>query len=316
MLVLSTTNLPEEIEAKLINQYPSLDFKFCEDIESALPYLADAEILLTYGEDLQPAHIDQATSLKWIAVLSAGLEMMPLAEIKAANILVTNSKGIHKIPMAEYAISMLLQVKRKTKTFIENQQKHIFDRLVPMQEIGGGTMMIVGAGAIGQELARLAQAFRMKTIGVSTSGSPKEHFNQMITNQEILDVLPEADYVISILPSTAETEEFFTAAHFKKMKASALFLNMGRGDAVSKDVILEALANEEIAHVILDVYEEEPLPSDHPFWDHEKITMTPHVSSKSPNYVPRAVEILEANMSTYLNNGTDYINKIDLDRGY
>ncbi|MCT2534362.1 D-2-hydroxyacid dehydrogenase [Aquibacillus koreensis] len=316
MLVLSTTTEIKQSCQSLIDTYPDIEFQFYENIEQAMEELPEAEVLVTYGEDLNEEIIAKATKLKWIMVISAGLEEMPLAAISERNILVTNARGIHKVQMAEYAIGMLLQVYRNTKVVIENQQQHHWDRNIPVDEISRKTMLVVGAGAIGQELARLAKAFRMKTIGVSKSGAQKEHFDQVHTMDELSGILPEVDFVISILPSTDETIDYYQAEHFSQMKKTAVFLNMGRGNAVKSEILIDALDQKELAHVVLDVFEQEPLPKNHPLWGHPNVTLTPHISSRTPYYIPRAIEIFEQNFKKYMLGETNYINKIDLKRGY
>ncbi|WP_182201713.1 D-2-hydroxyacid dehydrogenase [Paraliobacillus salinarum] len=316
MYIVSTTILTEEIREKLIADFPDATFAFHENMEQAEADLPKADILVTYGEDVTPPHIEQAERLKWIMVISAGMDEMPLRHIKARGIKVTNARGIHKIQMAEYAISMLLHVYRNNETFRRNQLAHIWDQSVPLLEISNQTMTIVGSGVIGEELARIAKAFRMKTIGVSRSGAKKTHFDKNYTIDQLDYALQQADFVVSILPSTVDTFYFYKQEQFKAMKSNAIFLNMGRGDAVQSETLIMALDQGQIAHAILDVFEQEPLPSDHPLWEHPKVTMTPHVSGKSPNYIPRAMEIFEQNLRSYLEDGKLCVNVIDLDRGY
>lgn len=296
--------------------YNQIDFSFHKDMEGAEVYLPEAEVLLTYGEDLTPDLIRKAKKLKWIMVLSAGLDLMPMREIKEQNIIVTNSRGIHAIPMAEYAFAMFLQVYRQSNLLIQNQKKHIWDKEIPILEISEKTILILGAGAIGQEVARIAKAFRMRTIGVSQSGGDRNYFDEVHVASDTQKVLPEADFIVSVLPSTKQTSNCFRFEHFKMMKDSAIFLNMGRGDVVKSEVILRALNDGQIAHAILDVYEQEPLPTNSPLWDQDKITMTPHVSGRSPQYIPRAMDIFERNLNVYEDNGNNFINQVDVDRGY
>ncbi|WP_077624367.1 D-2-hydroxyacid dehydrogenase [Sediminibacillus massiliensis] len=318
MIAISTAKLPEPIRMHLVNTYPSVKFSFYHDMEQAFPHIGTAEILLTYGEDLTEEIIQMATDLKWIMVLSAGIDTMPLKTIKRQGILVTNSRGIHKQPMAEYAISMILQVSRSAGLLMEKQrqQQWVSSRDVPTQEISNKTMVIAGTGAIGQEVARLAKAFRMKTIGVSKNGADKDYFDEMYTVRDLAKVVSGADFIVSVLPSTSETKGFFRKEHFERMPETAIFLNMGRGDAVSEDTILTALDDGEIAHAVLDVFEQEPLPTTSPLWKHDKITITPHSSGVSPEYLPRAIRIFEENLDKYLSDDTNLINEINLDRGY
>ncbi|GGM29702.1 glycerate dehydrogenase [Paraliobacillus quinghaiensis] len=316
MFVLATTTLTKESREYLIRQYPAVEFQFLEDVDQAGARLSEADILLTFGSDLTVAHIKRAKKLKWIMLLSAGMDEMPLQAIKENGIKLTNVRAIHQIPMAEYAISMLLNAYRQNDTLWRNQYAREWDSSLEIKEISNRTMTIVGAGAIGEELARLAKAFRMKTIGVSRSGKPSDNFDQMYQTNEILKGLKEADFVVSILPSTEETLYIYKQEHFKEMKDSAVFLNMGRGDVVQSETLIMALDQNQISHAILDVFEQEPLPKTHPLWQHPKVTMTPHISGVSLHYIPRALELFEKNLKTYLKDGSLVVNLIDLKRGY
>lgn len=316
MVILSSAKLSDKHKIALHDKYPDITFNFCDNMDEAKQYLGQAEILITYGSDLTAELVKSASQLKWIMVISAGLENMPLAVIKEKGILVTNAKGIHKFQMAEYAISMLLQVYRQAKVFIENEVASKWDKTVRMQELTGKTMLIAGTGAIGGEVARLAKAFRMTTYGISRSGRPVDYIDETYTNDDLKNILPKADIVVSVLPSTLETRNFFNDEHFQLLPNHAVFLNMGRGDAVKDGDILNAVREGEIAHAVLDVFETEPLPDDHPFWKEDNVTVTPHISGASPMYQTRALEIFEQNLETYLANREGFVNKIDLTRGY
>ncbi|MFG6117516.1 D-2-hydroxyacid dehydrogenase [Halobacillus sp. MO56] len=317
MLVLSAIkNVKEDIRARLEADYPELTFSFCHGIEEAKEELSEAEIFITYGEDLNDELVKQAKKLKWIMVLSAGMEKMPFNQIDQQQILVTNARGIHAVPMAEYTFAMLLQIARQTKTVIANETTHTWDKKLVMSEISGKTMVVLGTGAIGQEVARLAHAFRMKTIGVSKTGNPKPHFDETHSTDKWEHVLESADFVVAVLPSTSETIGFLQKEHFELMPSHAIFLNMGRGDLVETETVLQAVRSKEIAHAVLDVFEEEPLPEEHVLWEEENITVTPHHSGVSPQYQYRAFDIFVENLERYLQGQEDFINKIDPKRGY
>ncbi|MFQ3546261.1 D-2-hydroxyacid dehydrogenase [Halobacillus rhizosphaerae] len=314
-VVSAIKRVPESIRNHFEQKYSQTEFIFCHGIEEAETYLSEADVFVTYGEDLNKERIQKAEHLKWIMVLSAGMDRMPFEEIEERGITVTNVRGIHARPMAEYAISMLLQVSRQAKTLIAQETKHQWDRTPVLNEINNRTMVLLGTGAIAQETARLAKAFHMKTIGVSKSGNAKPHLDETYTVEELKDVLPEADFVVAVLPSTEETRYLMNKSHFQMMKESSLFLNMGRGDLVSSTDLLEAIRNKEIAHAVLDVFEEEPLPQEHPFWEEENVTVTPHHSGISPHYVPRAFEVFDENLERYLKQ-EELVNLIDPKRGY
>jgi len=316
MKTLFTFIPPEELKQDLIKSFPDEDFSFCPEIEQAEKEIQNAEVIVTYGEDLTEKHIEIANKLKWIMVTSAGLEKMPFNAIKNKGILVTNARGIHKIPMAEFTFGLMLQHAKQFPVFKKQQQEHLWNQALPIFELSGQTMLIVGAGAIGGEIARLGKVFGMQTIGVNKGGEDRQYFDEMLTLESFITGLSAADYVINILPSTSETKHIYHKHHFEKMKNTAVFINIGRGNAVKTEVLMEVLQEKMIAHAILDVLEEEPLPAEHPLWDLENVTITPHVSSHSKLYLPRAFEILKHNLRTYTKKQEDYLNVINIEKGY
>lgn len=315
-VVSAIKRVPEDIQVRLQTKFSDATFVFCHGMEEAEYYLEEADVFITYGEDLDAEKIKTARKLKWIMVLSAGMDRMPFEEILKRDILVTNVRGIHAQPMAEYAISMLLQVSRKAKTILAQEQKEEWNRRPVMNEISGRTMVLLGTGAIPQEVARLAKAFQMKTIGISKSGRIRPNFDEVYSVQQIDSVLPDADFIVAALPSTSDTKHMLTADHFKRMPKHSIFLNMGRGDLVSSEIILDAVRGGEIDHAVLDVFEEEPLPAGHPFWKEEKVTITPHMSGISPRYIPRGFALFEENMGVFLSGEGTLQNIIDPKRGY
>ncbi|WP_181350727.1 D-2-hydroxyacid dehydrogenase [Thalassobacillus sp. CUG 92003] len=316
MLVLSVIKrVHPEIKQHFISNYPNVEFKFVEGMQEGEPLLHEAEVLITYGEDLSEEKIKQAKHLKWIMVLSAGMDLMPFQAIEKQGIMVTNVRGIHAVPMAEYAISMLLQVSRNTKTLIQQERQHEWNRKVPRQEITGKTMVLLGTGAIAQETARLARAFHMKTIGVSRSGDAVRHFDETYPVKHLTRVLGSADFVVAALPSTPDTAGLLTEDQFERMPPHVIFVNMGRGDLVTNETLLKSV-RQHISHAVVDVMEDEPLPENSPLWEEENITITPHISGHSPEYLPRGFELFEKNLERYLEGNGDYINHIDVKRGY
>jgi len=304
------------IKKGLLEKYPNVDFSFHPTIKDAEPELESAEILITYGEDLNDERINKAHNLKWIMVVSAGVEKLPFEAIKQKNILVTNARGIHKTPMAEYTIAMILQVSRKSKQLIENEKQEIWDRTIKMMEIKGKVITIIGTGAIGSEIARLAKAFHMKTVGVNRSGHNCEWFDEVFSVNEIDQAIGQSDFVVSVLPSTPETYHLLKEDHFVKMKKEAVFISIGRGNVVDENALIKVLKAGEISHAVLDVFEHEPLPKGHPFWNMENVTVTPHISGLSSLYQPRGFEIFEYNLEQYLSGENNFKNIIDLDRRY
>ncbi|WP_216830504.1 D-2-hydroxyacid dehydrogenase [Alkalihalobacterium elongatum] len=316
MKVVSSAKVKPDIQQRLKEEFPSVTFHFYSNIDEVGKDLEDTEILITYGEDLQETHIKQAQKLKWIMVISAGVEELPFRAIKSKGILVSNAKGIHKKPMAEYTLGMILQVARKTKELLHQQENKDWNRRLPMTEINTQTIGVIGVGAIGSEIARLAKAFGMKTLGINRSGKKVEYIDQMFTMESLGDMLKLSDYVVSVLPSTEETKLMINDQFFKVMKPSGVFINIGRGQTVVEDDLIKALNEKVIAHAVLDVFQQEPLPKDHPFWSMDNVTITPHISGVSPQYQYRAFEIFKENLGLYSQGKNDLVNLIDVNIGY
>ena len=316
MTILFSAAVSMKHQERLKTDFPTENFIFRDNMTAAQEALSEAKVLVTYGEDLTSELMGQATRLEWIMVMSAGLERMPFKAIEAKQVRVTNARGIHKVPMGEYTISMLLQTYRQEKLISKNEANQIWDKTVRVKEITGKTILIVGAGAIGQEIARLAKAFQMKTWGISRSGRAVNHFDVNEPMENLHTLLSDADFIVSVLPSTVETRHVFTAKEFKLMSEDAIFMNIGRGQAVKSEDLLVAVQQEEIAHAILDVFETEPLPAEHPFWLEKNMTVTPHVSGVSSEYVTRALEIFTQNLRVYQAKENTYVNEIDTNRGY
>ncbi|MDF2068359.1 D-2-hydroxyacid dehydrogenase [Bacillus sp. Cr_A10] len=304
---------PEQ-QANLIQRFPHEKFYFQKPFDEET--LRNADIFVTYGEDLNVSHIELADRLKWIMVASAGLEKMPLKEIASRNILVTNVRGIHKIPMAESIVAHILSIKKSLPIIAQNQRDSLWSKKVSSSELFDSTALILGPGAIGGEVGRILQAFGVHTIGCNRSGEQADFMNEMVSFSYLKKALPKADIVISILPSTVETRNLLTSEHFHCMKRTAIFMNFGRGDVVKEEVLLQALQNNCIAYTVLDVFENEPLKEDHPFWKMENVVVSPHVSSHSSQYVVRALDIFTENLTKWLNGDTSFKNVIDLERGY
>ena len=176
----------------------------------------------------------------------------------------------------------------------------------------------MGLGDIGLCYALLVKAMGARVIGVKRRSGPcPEGVDELVLTTEIDRVLPEADVILSVLPSTKETVHFYTAERFAAMKNTAVFINCGRGDAVESEVLLQALRSGEIAAAAIDVCETEPLPADSPLWQEEKLMITPHVAGNfhHSSIYKGVLEIAYKNLANYLT-GRPIGNLVDLSTGY
>lgn len=304
-----------DLKEDLLRSLPEENFVFMNTIEDSR--IEQAEILVTYGEDLTAEHLKKIPNVKWIFVTSAGIEKMPLVELAQSDKIVSNVRGIHKVPMAESVMAHILGQYRSVPQIYREEQQHNWQRKMKSRELRDSTAIILGPGAIGGEIGRLLQAFGVKTIGCNRSGKAANYMDQMIRFDQLIEELPKADIVLSVLPSTKETHHLITAEHFKVMKNDAMFLNFGRGNLVATDVLVAALSQKEIGFAICDVFEEEPLPQNSPLWDLENMTVSPHVSSHSTRYLERSFDIFKRNLQHYRAGDFEAIeNLVDLEAGY
>ncbi|WP_303965766.1 D-2-hydroxyacid dehydrogenase [Sporosarcina ureae] len=314
MKVLFTFKIKTTFKEQLKKKYPDVVFIYTTNIDDAS--LEDIEVIVTDGGDLKSEHVEKATALKWVMVAAVGVDTLPIEALQERDILVTNSHGVHKMPLAESVLAHLLSLERGLPGIYKREDKKEWKLDSLPGEVNHSTAIIVGTGAIGGEIGRLLQAFHVRTIGCNRSGHSNPSMDETISFQEILEKLPEADYVISILPSTPQTRWIYQPEHFRAMKETAVFMNVGRGDAVKEQYVLDALQQNEIRHAVLDVFETEPLPEDHPFWDLPNCTVSPHMSSLSDQYIKRSLDIMDTNLDKWVAGEKDLINQVDLAKGY
>lgn len=314
MKIYFTFNARLDLQKQLVEQFPQVEFTFHSKIDES--ELAKADVVVTYGEDLTEDHIEKAQNLKWIFVASAGIEKMPQKAIAERNILVSNVRGIHKKPMAESILAHILSLKRSLPYMQNNQRNKVWEKKGHPTELNGSTALIIGPGAIGAEIGRLLQAFDVYTIGCSRSGNDALFMNETHRITDLHEQLPNADIVISILPSTEETKYLIKYEHFQLMRKNAIFMNFGRGDLVETDVLISSLEENLIYHAVLDVYEVEPLPYDNKLWELDNVTISPHCSSHSSRYLERSLEIFKPSLEKWLKGDTEIENKMNILRGY
>jgi len=303
-----------DLREPLVEEFPQCDFVFGSGLSTE--ELQKADVLVTYGEDLNNDNMQYASKLKWIFVASAGVEKMPAQAIIDRGILVSNVRGIHKSPMAESMLAHILAIKRALPWMYEQQKKKEWSKKGKQTELRDNTALILGPGAIGAEVGRLLQAFGVTTIGCNRSGKAAPYMDVMVSFGQLTEVLPKADIVLSVLPKTAETTRLLKEEHFKAMKNDAIFMNFGRGNLVDEKVLMHAMETGEIGYAVLDVFDEEPLSASSPLWSCPNVIVSPHVSSHSSRYVERSLDIFKPSLMKWLNGETALENVVDLSRGY
>ena len=234
--------------------------------------------------------------LKYIQLTSAGFDRVPIDYINEHEIKIYNARGVYSIPMAEFALCGVLQLIKQSRLFYKNQNNHIWEKSRTLGELSGKTVLIVGAGNIGSEVAKRFSAFDASVIGVDITDDDRKHFDKV----ELLDNLDEqlkiADIVILTLPLTDSTREMFDKSKFDLMKKSSIFVNIARGPLVVESDLINSLKSGDISGAVLDVFGEEPLNEKSPLWDMDNVILTPHNSFVGENNNKRMFNVIVNNL--------------------
>jgi len=243
-------------------------------------------------------------------------------DIRRSSVVITNSRHVHAVTMAEHTLGLMLALARRLPSAARYQlekhwaQQEIWDETPHPVEINGRTLVIIGYGAIGQELAKRARACDMRVVGVKRDPARGgEHADRVVGTGELASVLPEADFVVLAAPLTPETEHAFGPAHFGAMKKTAYFVNVGRGALVDEKALVAALEERSIAGAAIDVAETEPLAADSPLWSAPNLFITPHLAGVSERLWHRHAALLLDNLERYFA-GRELLNVVDKERGY
>lgn len=221
--------------------------------------------------------IEKFSSLKYIQLTSAGYDRVPMNYIQAHGIQIYNARGVYGIPMAEFAVSGVLQLYKQSKTFYRNQEKHVWEKCRNLIELFAKTVCIVGCGNVGTECAKRFNAFGCKVIGVDLYPRIDENYKNIYALSEIEKCLGQSDVVILTLPLTEETQNMMNNARFNAMKKNSILVNIARGEIVDEIALLKAL-DEKLLGAVLDVFGEEPIAEENLLWTKENVIITPHNS--------------------------------------
>ncbi|CAM4455555.1 D-2-hydroxyacid dehydrogenase [Paenibacillus xylanexedens] len=310
-------SLSEEQQQRIQNAAPEYTLKFGKAKELDPAELKEAEIILGWSPLVTEHALKQDSLLKWVQVWSAGVDNLPFADLQQKNVQVTSANGVHAIPITEIILGMMLSHSRWLRQAMLHQQQSEWKAPAkPLPELHGKTAVIVGVGEIGTETARILKALGMHTIGVRRSGKDVPNVDQMYDMTDLHEALNQGDYVINILPLTDETKHIYDQTAFEQFRSGACFVNVGRGPSVKTEALLNALQNGQVAFAALDVFEEEPLPADHPLWGMENVLITPHIAGSTEQYADRAVDIFVKNLEAYVAGDTLPVNLVDYSHKY
>lgn len=287
-----------ELRQKTLEISPRIALVSGADIE------ADADLVsriqITY-DGLRGDDLERATSLKWLHNSGAGVNNLPLAELEARGVTLTNTSGIHADCIAEHLFGMLLVVTRNLDLALDAQKQAKWARIGDQTiSLRGQTLGVLGVGAIGTQIARVGRAFGLKIIGLRRGGESHPDIETMFSPESKREFFAQSDIVMNTLPLTEETRDFMGQSEFDALPRGAIVANAGRGATIDTNALVSALQSGKLRAALLDVTEPEPLPSDHVLWSVSGVFITPHYAGTHPEYNAESDAIWLDNLRLYV----------------
>jgi phosphoglycerate dehydrogenase-like enzyme len=269
--------------------------------------LGEAEILLGIPGE-RPAELARVVreqrGVRWVQAMYAGageqVRAAGLTPEELERVAVTTTSGVHAGPLAEFAMLGLLAFTKDLPRLLRDKRRRHWDHY-PVRELAGQTLLVVGLGEIGGEVARQASGLGMRVLGVRRRrGRRSRWVDEVHTVEALPELLPRADAVVVALPGTPATKGLFDREMIGRMRAGAIFVNIGRGSVVDEAALIEALLSGHLAGAALDVFAREPLPLDSVLWDLPNVLLSPHTAAQSVRENERIVELFLDNLRRYL----------------
>ena len=306
--VLILLDHPEQIRRQYYEgiraKFPELTVDMVDHHSKVGPHIASAQVLLTYGMSMADHVLSEATHLRWIHALTTGTDGIDNLPSLRPEVLLTSTHGIHGAPMSEAALMAMLALSRDFPRAMRGRDRRAWERW-PARLLEGKTVGIFGVGLIGAALAPRCKAMGMTVVGVDPIQRSVPGVDRMVAWEAVLQVIGELDFVVLFVPSSTSTRGMINLELLAAMKPTAYLINLGRGDVIDDEALIRILKEGRIAGAALDVFREEPLPADHPFWSLENTIITPHLGGAFDEYPERALPIIQENLRRFLAGDTD-----------
>jgi D-2-hydroxyacid dehydrogenase (NADP+) len=294
-----TETVRNQYRDRLQARFPELAISVVDHHSKVGPHIAGADALLTFTPMLTGKVLEQAAKLKWIQTLGTGVDNLIDQPSLGKDVVVTNVRGIHGPPVSEAAIAAMLALARDLPRAVRAQDQRQWQRF-PARLLHNKMVGIFGVGVIAEALAPKCKAFGMRVIGVSSVPREVAGFDRIHAREDLLKVVGDLDFFVLLTPLTAATRNSVDAKIFAAMKPTAFLINLARGGVVDESALVEALETGRIGGAALDVFSQEPLPPDHPFWAMQNVIITTHQGGFCDVHVDYALPTVEANMRCFL----------------
>ncbi|MGC2517711.1 MAG: D-2-hydroxyacid dehydrogenase [Burkholderiales bacterium] len=295
--------LPEKVRMqyyeRLKANFPQVDIHMVDHHSKVDPHIGSTDVLVTFGPMMSEHVLEKAPHLKWIQALGTGVDGIVDRPSLRKETLVTNLHGIHGAPVSEAALMSMLALSRDLPRTLRNQAKHAWERF-PARLLKDKAVGIFGIGVIAQELAPKCKALGMTVVGISSARRVLPGFDRIYGRDELEQAVRELDYLVLLTPYSAQTRGIVGAKVLAAMKPTSYLVNLARGGVVDEAALIQALEKKQIAGAALDVFAQEPLPEEHPFWSMEQVIVTTHQGGFCDVYVDYALPVIEENLRKFL----------------
>jgi phosphoglycerate dehydrogenase-like enzyme len=273
---------------------------------------AETNVLLAVG--VPPGLLPTMPNLRWAQALTAGVEAWLALPDLPNGLILTSARGTHRESMPENILGALFHITKPYSEIAADQKQSLWRTRIATP-LNGQTLGILGLGAIGQEVARLASALGMRVVGTKRRPAAIPGVAEVLPSERTNEVLAQSDFVLLLLPATPATADFINADRLSQMKRGAWLLNFGRGHLIKDDDLIAAVTQKQIAGAVLDVFRQEPLPQDHKFWTTEGILVLPHIGGPHPDRDSIVARLFIDNLRLYLD-GQPLKEIVDRGAGY
>jgi phosphoglycerate dehydrogenase-like enzyme len=250
--------------------------------------------------------------LRWIHTGSAGVEHILTPAFLDASIRLTNSSGVHAPSIAEWVVGGMLFLQKDIRSMLRLQAERKFEK-VERSELSGATAVFLGAGHIAGEIAKRLRPFGMRHVAIRRTPLPHPLFDESFAIDALESLAGAADFLIIAAPLSDATRHLIDGRILSSMKRSSILVNVARGEIVDESALIDALREKRIAGAMLDVFEQEPLPSEHPLWALENVLLLPHTTWRSPEVRGRQLALFVENVRRYVR-GEPLVNEVDVER--
>lgn len=284
---------------RLQQEFPDIDINVVDHHSKVDPYIGSADVLLTFGTMMADHVAAAAHNLKWIQALGTGTDGIRDLQSLAPEVIVTNVRGIHGAAMSEAALTAMLALSRDLARSVRCQERQSWERW-PATLLHGKTVGILGVGAIAEALAPRCKAMGMSVVGISSVPREIPGFNRMRRRSELTEAIGEFDYLVVLIPLSAETRNIINAEALAAMKPTSYLINLARGGVIDEGALIHALEQGKIAGAALDVFCQEPLAAGHPLWSVKNLNITSHLGGFHDRYVDDVLPLVVENMHRFL----------------